>query len=140
MVFRDIHPATTHHYLVVPKRHVRNVNELVPDDAELMERLVAAGKQVLGEQGVKDYDDVRYGKDPPCANLCEHVYNSFVRLSSVDSFQDGLSSAALQRYPPPAPACSPPCLRNGLPVATVLPARFLVVHYRKILQARSLSI
>ncbi|GAU99390.1 hypothetical protein RvY_10404-2 [Ramazzottius varieornatus] len=69
VVFRDIHPATTHHYLVVPKRHVRNVNELVPDDAELMERLVAAGKQVLGEQGVKDYDDVRYGNDPPCKSM-----------------------------------------------------------------------
>ena len=61
-MFRDIHPATTHHYLAVPKKHVRNVNELVPDDAEMMERLVAAGKQVLSEQGVDNYDDVRYGK------------------------------------------------------------------------------
>lgn len=35
MAFRDIKPASTHHYLIVPKRHVQDAKALEPDDAEL---------------------------------------------------------------------------------------------------------
>ncbi|XP_049513112.1 uncharacterized protein LOC119466001 isoform X2 [Dermacentor silvarum] len=34
-VFPDIHPASTHHYLVVPKKHVKNVKSLTHNDIPL---------------------------------------------------------------------------------------------------------
>lgn len=32
---KDIYPASTHHYLILPKRHIVNAKELKPSDAEL---------------------------------------------------------------------------------------------------------
>lgn len=35
MVFKDIKPATKHHYLVIPKRHIKAANCLTTDDFPL---------------------------------------------------------------------------------------------------------
>lgn len=34
---KDINPASTHHYLILPKKHIRNAKELSAQDAELCE-------------------------------------------------------------------------------------------------------
>ena len=42
LAFRDINPQAPTHVLVIPKRHIRAVNDLEPADAELVGRLFLA--------------------------------------------------------------------------------------------------
>lgn len=32
---KDIHPVSTHHYLILPKEHIRNAKQLKPEHSEL---------------------------------------------------------------------------------------------------------
>ncbi|GFS13024.1 histidine triad nucleotide-binding protein 3 [Elysia marginata] len=50
-IFKDIRPVATHHYLVVPQRHVDNPKALGSEDVELVEQLIASGQEFLGQQG-----------------------------------------------------------------------------------------
>nr|XP_037271218.1 histidine triad nucleotide-binding protein 3-like isoform X1 [Rhipicephalus microplus] len=51
VVFSDIHPASTHHYLIVPKKHVKDTKSLSRTDIPLVNHLVEIGKQVLEQCG-----------------------------------------------------------------------------------------
>ena len=68
IAFKDIHPASQHHYLVIPRRRIKTVNWLVPADRALVEKLVAVGHRVAREQC--GLDEARYignlakGDDP----------------------------------------------------------------------------
>lgn len=35
LAFKDIKPATAHHYLVIPKKHIKNTSSLHTSDVEL---------------------------------------------------------------------------------------------------------
>ena len=50
VAFADIHPASKHHYLVIPRRRIKTVNWLEPGDRALVEKLVAVGHRVAREQ------------------------------------------------------------------------------------------
>jgi len=50
--FRDLHPAAPVHVLVIPRRHVRSLLDLGPDDGELLAALHRAIRQVAEEQGI----------------------------------------------------------------------------------------
>ena len=55
--FKDIRPQAEHHYLVVPKTHIRTLKYLSKDDIPKILRMEAIGKQVLQDNGgdLKDY-------------------------------------------------------------------------------------
>lgn len=52
--FRDINPQAPLHALVVPKRHIATLNDLAPEDAGLMGKLLYAATRVAREAGVTD--------------------------------------------------------------------------------------
>lgn len=54
IAFRDINPQAPTHILVVPRRHIATVNELVPGDAELIGRLFLAAKEIAGREGIAE--------------------------------------------------------------------------------------
>ncbi|KAI9989314.1 hypothetical protein PInf_019592 [Phytophthora infestans] len=47
VVFRPLAPVVVSHILVVPRRHIRNVNKLTPDDAALLRRMREVAANVL---------------------------------------------------------------------------------------------
>jgi len=51
VVFRDIHPQAPVHLLVVPKRHIPDVDHLVDADRELVGHLFRVAGKVAAEQG-----------------------------------------------------------------------------------------
>ncbi len=51
VVFRDIHPVTPFHVLVIPRRHVASLNEAGAADAELLGRLLLAARKVAIDAG-----------------------------------------------------------------------------------------
>jgi histidine triad (HIT) family protein len=52
MAFRDVNPQAPTHVLVIPKRHIATTNELQPDDAELVGRLVLVAGKVASKDGI----------------------------------------------------------------------------------------
>ncbi|XP_064626666.1 adenosine 5'-monophosphoramidase HINT3-like isoform X2 [Lineus longissimus] len=73
VVFQDIKPAAPHHYLAIPKTHIRDAKQLNRSHIPLVEHLVRAGKQVLEEQG-GNTEDVRMGFIWPPFNLVGHLH------------------------------------------------------------------
>uniref|UniRef100_A0A8C6UV32 Adenosine 5'-monophosphoramidase HINT3 n=1 Tax=Neogobius melanostomus TaxID=47308 RepID=A0A8C6UV32_9GOBI len=59
--FKDIRPAASHHYLVVPTKHVGNCKSLSQEHVPLIKRLVELGKEILEKNNVTDLSDVRFG-------------------------------------------------------------------------------
>ena len=52
VVFRDIHPHAPVHLLVVPKKHIRSVNDIMPEDAPIVSRLIDVAKDMARQQGI----------------------------------------------------------------------------------------
>ena len=43
VVFKDINPAAPVHLLLVPKKHIRSINDLGPEDGDVISGLVNIG-------------------------------------------------------------------------------------------------
>lgn len=54
VVFKDINPAAPVHLLIVPKRHLRSINNINPADAELIGEMMIVAKQMAAENGVAE--------------------------------------------------------------------------------------
>ena len=52
--FEDINPQAPTHVLIIPKRHVRGLNEATPEDAELIGRCHLAAAHIARQRGIED--------------------------------------------------------------------------------------
>lgn len=73
VVFRDIKPCTTHHYLVVTKEHIYGPKSLKKPDSLLVQQMVTNGRQVLQTKGA-DMEDVRLGFHWPPFTSVNHLH------------------------------------------------------------------
>ncbi|CAA6817811.1 MAG: Histidine triad protein [uncultured Thiotrichaceae bacterium] len=54
LAFRDINPQAPVHILIIPKKHVATLNDVVEEDAMLMGKLFLAAKEIAEAEGVAD--------------------------------------------------------------------------------------
>jgi histidine triad (HIT) family protein len=54
VVFRDLHPQAPVHLLIVPKKHIRSVNDLDAADAPVLGELFRAAREMAGRLGISD--------------------------------------------------------------------------------------
>jgi histidine triad (HIT) family protein len=54
LAFRDIQPQAPVHVLVIPKRRIPTLNDLEPDEAELVGRMVMVAKGIAAEEGLAE--------------------------------------------------------------------------------------
>jgi len=54
LAFRDVSPQAPVHFLVIPKQPIPTVNDIQPDQAELIGKMVLAAQLVAREQGVAE--------------------------------------------------------------------------------------
>jgi histidine triad (HIT) family protein len=50
--FKDIRPIAPVHVLIVPRKHIRTINDLGPDDHDLISRMIYAGKDAAKLSGI----------------------------------------------------------------------------------------
>ncbi len=51
LAFRDIQAQAPLHALIIPKQHIATINDLQPDDAELIGQMFLAAKQIAKAEG-----------------------------------------------------------------------------------------
>ncbi|KAF7993008.1 hypothetical protein HCN44_005789 [Aphidius gifuensis] len=73
MCIKDIHPASDHHYLIIPKNHISNAKELKPDDEPLFDKIVDTVEVVTAQQGL-NLSSVRTGFHWPPFNTINHLH------------------------------------------------------------------
>ena len=54
MAFRDVNPQAPCHVLIIPKKHISTLNDLVPEEAELMGKLFLAAAKVAKKEGLDE--------------------------------------------------------------------------------------
>lgn len=54
LAFRDINPQAPTHVLVIPKTHIATLNDVRPEQAELIGRLFVVARQIAQEAGIAD--------------------------------------------------------------------------------------
>ncbi len=54
LAFRDISPQAPTHALVIPRKHIATLNDLQPDDAELVGQMLLAAKAIAAKDGIAD--------------------------------------------------------------------------------------
>lgn len=52
VVFRDIYPHAPVHLLIVPKRHIRSINDLQDADRALLAEVFMAARDMAKQQGI----------------------------------------------------------------------------------------
>ena len=52
VVFKDIHPAAPVHLLIVPRKHIRSMNDIEQEDSLLLSRVFMVAKQMAKEHHV----------------------------------------------------------------------------------------
>lgn len=52
VVFKDIHPQSPVHMLVVPKKHIRSVNDLTHEDYPIVAEMIDVARQVAKQEGI----------------------------------------------------------------------------------------
>ena len=52
VVFRDINPHAPVHLLIVPKRHIRSINDLTQGDEAILAELIMTAKEMAKKEGV----------------------------------------------------------------------------------------
>ncbi len=54
IAFRDISPQAPVHVLIVPKVEIATVNDIKPEQAELIGRLVLTAQKIAADEGIAD--------------------------------------------------------------------------------------
>ena len=52
LAFNDINPQAPTHVLVVPKRHIASLNDLTPEDDQIIGEIVRRAAAIAGEKGI----------------------------------------------------------------------------------------
>jgi len=55
LAFRDISPQAPVHFLVIPKKHIRDPAGVSPDDGDMVGRMMRTGAKVAKENGISDF-------------------------------------------------------------------------------------
>ncbi|MEW6672925.1 MAG: histidine triad nucleotide-binding protein [Thermodesulfobacteriota bacterium] len=54
VVFKDIHPHAPVHLLIVPRRHIRSVNNLDLNDGDIVSEMILTGQKMAKQTGIAE--------------------------------------------------------------------------------------
>ena len=74
LAFADIHPQAPVHVLVIPKRHIASHAQALPEDAELLGRLLAAAGEVAHAQRLSHGYRLVINTGPDGGQTVDHLH------------------------------------------------------------------
>ena len=82
VVFKDAHPHAPVHLLIVPKKHIRSVNDLTEQDNEILSEMILRAKEVAKERfisssGYKLVFNVERGAGQIIFHLHMHLFGGW---------------------------------------------------------------
>jgi len=54
LAFRDINPQAPTHILIIPKEHIRTINDIQPEHTDLVGRLVLVASELAAREGLAE--------------------------------------------------------------------------------------
>jgi histidine triad (HIT) family protein len=54
VVFKDIHPHAPTHLLIVPRRHIRSINDLTEGDRDIISEMILKAREMAREQSISE--------------------------------------------------------------------------------------
>ncbi|RZB30095.1 MAG: histidine triad (HIT) family protein [Desulfobacteraceae bacterium Eth-SRB1] len=54
VVFKDINPEAPTHLLIVPRKHIRCINNLTEEDREIVSEIVMTGRDMAKKEGISE--------------------------------------------------------------------------------------
>ena len=52
VVFKDINPQAPVHLLIVPKKHIRSINDLTDQDDQIVSKMIYTAKEMAKQEGI----------------------------------------------------------------------------------------
>ena len=82
VVFRDINPQAPVHLLVVPKKHIRSINDLKEDEGKIVSKMIFAAremakKEAVSKSGYRLFFNVEKGGGQVIFHLHLHLIGGF---------------------------------------------------------------
>jgi len=82
VVFKDANPHYPVHDLIVPRRHIRSINDLTETDSEIVAHMIHTGRRMAEQRGVagegyKLLFNVEYGGGQRIFHLHMHLLGGF---------------------------------------------------------------
>jgi len=54
VVFKDIHPHAPTHLLIVPRRHIRSINDLTEEDGDIISEMILMAREMAREHCISE--------------------------------------------------------------------------------------
>ena len=54
VVFKDINPSAPVHLLIVPRKHIRSINDLTEEDKKIVSETIMTGRDMAKQEGVSE--------------------------------------------------------------------------------------
>ncbi len=54
VVFKDINPQAPVHLLIVPRKHIRSINDLTEEDKKIVSETIMIGRDMAKQEGVSE--------------------------------------------------------------------------------------
>lgn len=97
--FKDTSPAGEHHFLVVPKQHITNVNHLRPADLPQVDKMAQVGRKVLEKHLTTRSQPFVMAFTKPPFNMVPHLHLHCVTLPLTCSWLRGLGLTSFAAAP-----------------------------------------
>ena len=52
VAFKDINPQAPTHILIIPRKHIATMNDILPEDAALLGRMTLVAKEFAAQEGI----------------------------------------------------------------------------------------
>jgi len=74
IVFKDIKPSAPIHLLLVPKEHIKSINNIQEKHKEMMGELLLLAKKMAEEQGISDGYKLAFNTGRKGGQLVDHIH------------------------------------------------------------------
>lgn len=77
LVFKDINPKASIHFLIVPKKHIESINQLEESDREIISNLIFTAKKIAKEKSIEGYKLI-FNVGRKGGQIIDHIHLHFL--------------------------------------------------------------